>query len=323
MASGIKVSLILPPESDERWNLAKQIGVSHAVIHTGNLGEGTLPTEYDLLLQLQNRFRDAGFDIQVIAGGTPLTDTARLGRPGREQEINEFCDFLRNVGSLDIPVVNYNWSVGPDWQRTSVTIPSRGGSLVSGYDHREMQRHPDFDIAPVTEEELWESLEHFLNRVVPVAEQAGVKLALHPDDPPLPSVRGVSRIVRSVEAYDRILDIYPSDANGVTFCQGNFIAMDADIPGTIRHFGEDIHNVHFRDIEGTAEKFVETWHDNGPTDMLETLRVLDEIEYDGPMRPDHVPTMAGESNDLPGYEMKGRLFTIGYITGLLESLESS
>ena len=317
----MKPALILPATPDDRWTLAAQIGVTDAVVHTLEIGDGRRSWDYDSLLRMRNSFRNAGLDVAVIEGGVPITDTTRLGREGRDEEIEEFKQFLRDVGSLGIPVVCYDWMAGLRWARTSVDVRSRGGSLTTGYDDGEMQGGPPDPIAPVSEETLWESLEYFLKRVVPVAEEADVRLGLHPDDPPLPEVRGVARIARSVEAYDRVLEIYPSEYNGVTFCQGNFAAMGVDVPKTIRHFGDAINFVHFRDVEGTARAFVETWHDDGPTDMLEAMRAYREVGFDGPMRPDHVPTMATEKNENPGYETLGRLFAVGYMTGLWESVE--
>ncbi len=317
----MKPALILPATPDDRWTLAAQIGVTDAVVHTLEIGDGRRSWDYDSLLRMRNSFRNAGLDVAVIEGGVPITDTTRLGREGRDEEIEEFKQFLRDVGSLGIPVVCYDWMAGLRWARTSVDVRSRGGSLTTGYDDGEMQGGPPDPIAPVSEETLWESLEYFLKRVVPVAEEAEVRLGLHPDDPPLPEVRGVARIARSVEAYDRVLEIYPSEYNGVTFCQGNFAAMGVDVPKTIRHFGDAINFVHFRDVEGTARAFVETWHDDGPTDMLEAMRAYREVGFDGPMRPDHVPTMATEKNENPGYETLGRLFAVGYMTGLWESVE--
>lgn len=107
----------------------------------------------------------------------------------------------------------------------------------------------------------------------------------------------------------------------MTFCQGNFAAMNVDIPETIRHFGDRIHFVHFRDVEGDADRFVETWHDDGPTDMRAAMEAYQDIGFNGPMRPDHVPTMAGEDNSNPGYQTNGRLFAIGYMRGLLERVQ--
>ncbi len=169
---------------------------------------------------------------------------------------------------------------------------------------------------------MWTNLGYFLERVVPIAEKAGVKLAMHPDDPPLSPIRGLARIMRSVENYQRLLDLAPSPVNGITLCQGNFTLMTRDLPGVIRRFGrqQKIFFVHFRDVRGTPEKFVETFHDDGQTDMLECMRAYRDVGYDGVCRPDHVPTMEGDSNQKPGYSSIGRLFAIGYITGLQEAV---
>jgi mannonate dehydratase len=184
-----------------------------------------------------------------------------------------------------------------------------------------MERADEYPV-DVSEAELWENLQHFLDEVVPVAEEAGVDMALHPDDPPLSPIRGVPRLVTSVEHYDRILEMYDSPNHGVTFCQGNFAAMGADIPGAIRRFGDRIHFVHFRDVDGEADSFVETWHDDGPTDMRAAMDAYRDVGFDGPIRPDHVPKMLEEDDRdeaMSGYTDMGRLFAVGYIRGLLES----
>ena len=126
----------------------------------------------------------------------------------------------------------------------------------------------------------------------------------------------------SVEAFERAIETVPSERNGITMCQGNFALMTDDMPGTIRHLGSAgaIKFVHFRDVRGTPAHFVETWHDNGPTDMLECLRAYRDIGFQGVLRPDHVPTMHGEDNAKPGYAVLGRLFAIGYIRGLDEAV---
>lgn len=311
-------ALILPPEPGNRWQLAKQMGVTDAVIHPLEIGDGTRFWEFDQLLNLKNWLNDAGLNLSAIEGSVPLTDTTKLGLPGRDEEIDAFKQFLRDCGDLNIPVVCYDWIAGVRWARTSAHVEARGGSLVTAYENTKMETGSPPEAANATASELWENLEYFLEEVVPVAEEAGVKLGLHPDDPPREEVRGIPRIINSVDAYDRVFELYESEYNGVTFCQGNFAAMGADIPETIRHFGDRIHFVHFRDVSGDANAFVETWHDDGPTDMLAAMQAYQEIGFSGPMRPDHVPTMAGESNNNPGYHQKGRLFAIGYMKGLLE-----
>jgi mannonate dehydratase len=319
----VQLSLILPPEPDTRWQLAKQMGVTNAVVHPLEIGDGQTDWTYDELNGIVNWFEEVGINLSVIEGSVPLTDRIRLGQDGRDEDIERFKRFLRNCGAVGIPVVCYDWMAGIRWARTEVHVESRGRSYVTGYDNEKMAGGPETEYTDVTHEQLWDALEYFLNEVVPVAEEAGVKLGLHPADPPLDSVRGVPRLARSVEAYDRILDIVDSEYNGVTFCQGNFAAMGCDIPETIHHFGDRINFAHFRDVSGDASRFIETWHDNGPTDMLAAMRAYQDIGYEGPMRPDHVPTMAGEDNSNPGYHTKGRLFAIGYMRGLLEQAKTT
>ena len=145
---------------------------------------------------------------------------------------------------------------------------------------------------------------------------------MHPDDPPLSPFRGLARIMRSIDNYQRLLDLYPSPVNGIALCQGNFTLMTDDLPAVIRKFGQQkkIFFVHFRDVQGTPGKFVETFHDNGKTDMYACMKAYKEVGFDGVCRPDHVPTMAGDSNDRPSYSNVGRLFAIGYLRGLQEAV---
>ena len=114
------------------------------------------------------------------------------------------------------------------------------------------------------------------------------------------------RIITCVKAYDRVLDIVDSEFNGVTFCQGNFSAMGIDVPDAIRHFGDRVNFVHFRDVDGPADNSVEAWHDAGPTDMTAAIDAYHDVGFDGPIRPDHVPMMVGEDNTTPGYHLSGQ-----------------
>jgi len=150
-----------------------------------------------------------------------------------------------------------------------------------------------------------------------------VTLAMHPDDPPLPELNGKARIMNSVEGFERLVSLVPSSRNAICFCQGTFAAMGVNIPATIRRLGPHIQYVHFRDVEGTAESFVETFHDDGPTDMAAAIRALREVGFAGPIRPDHVPQLEGEDGGEPGYTMLGRLFAFGYIRGLLHGVTIS
>ncbi|MFB6146400.1 MAG: mannonate dehydratase [Halobacteriaceae archaeon] len=315
----VEPALILPPDPDYRWRLAAQMGVTKAVIHPLEIGDDRTDWTYDDLRGLQNWLSGAGLDLAVMEGSVPVTDRMRLGLDGRDEDVERFKQFLRDCGDLGIPVVAYDWMAGVRWARTDAHVESRGGSYVTAYDDAAMRGGPETPASRASREQVREALCSFVAEVGPVAAEAGVKLALHPDDPPRPEVRGIPRVVQSVQDYQRVLEAYDSPYNGVAFCQGNFAAMGVDVPATIRSFGDRINYVHFRDVEGDQDGFVETWHDDGPTDMLAAMRAYEDVGFDGPARPDHVPTMAGEDNANPGYHTMGRLFAIGYMRGLLEA----
>ncbi len=318
----IKLAEYLPPFPNLTWTLARQSGVTQAVSQVPPDGPDGPGWDFLPLLRMKNRFADFGLTLEVIETGFPWLHNGKLGRPGRDEEIDRCCTLLRNLGAVGVPVVCWNFMAVFNWTRTSTTTPTRGGALVTGYDHEMMRNAPPTEVGEVSDDQLWESLAYVMERIVPVAEEAGVKLALHPDDPPISPIRGVARILRSSEAMRRAIDLVPSPNNGVTFCQGTFATMNADIPQEIRAFGERgaIHFVHFRDVRGTPEKFVETFHDDGQTDMAAAMRTYRTIGFAGPMRPDHVPTMEGEENLTPGYDVLGRLFAVGYIRGLAEAV---
>jgi mannonate dehydratase len=173
----------------------------------------------------------------------------------------------------------------------------------------------------LTADQVWANYECFIQRVMPVAERAGVRMGLHPDDPCLPELGGYARIFGSVEAYDRAYALYPSPSNAVTFCQANFKLMGVDLEATARHFGKRIAFIHVRDVEGTKEDFTELFHDQGTTDQFALMRVYRELGLDVPVRGDHVPEMEGDrrltEDCIPGYFTLGRLFANGYLKALL------
>jgi mannonate dehydratase len=275
-------------------------------------GEAAIKRDMDL-------FAQNGLKVIAIEDTAPM-DKVRLGLPGRDEEIENIITQLTAMGNLGIEVLCYNWMALSSWARTDVAVPSRGGALVTGFNRAAAEELPPL-VPPgeVTEEQLWDSLAYFLDAVLPAAEAAGVRMGLHPDDPPLALVRNLPHIMVSPDAYRRLLSLNSSPSNGITFCQGNFALMGDDLPTLIREFGSAIAFVHFRDVRGTVDDYVETFQDDGQNDMAACMRAYQEIGFSGPMRPDHVPTMYGETNDRPGYETLGRLFALGYVRGLEQS----
>ena len=320
----IQLAEMLPPTPSALWTLASQMGLDQAVggLPFNDPQNGTdAPWDFAPLQRTKQLYESAGFKLAVIEARPPY-NLVKRGLPGRDAEIDAICTLIENMGKLEIPVWCYEWMTDFNWLRTNMNTPSRGGSVVTSFDASTLKDAPLTENGPISDEELWTNLEYFLKRVVPVAEKANVKLAMHPDDPPLSPIRGVSRIMRSVENYQRLLDLVPSPVNGITLCQGNFTLMTDNLPDVIRHFGRQnkVFFVHFRDVRGTADKFEETWHDAGQTNLLECMRAYKEVGFEGVLRPDHVPTVEGDSNDRPGYSSFGRLYAIGYIRGMREAV---
>ena len=317
----MQIALMPVPPDDSALRLAAQIGVSD-IVSGRPAGDSGPVWDFLALLRLRQRIEAAGLRLSVIES-IPVSDNIKLGLPGRDEDLNHFCESLANVGAVGIPVLCYNFMSAFGWLRTSLADRGRGGALVSSYRHALMQRAPLTQYGEVSEERLWQNFEYFLKRVLPVAEGAGVKLALHPDDPPISSIRGIARIMRSAAAFRRVIELAPSPNNGLTFCQGNFAAMRdvPDVPATIREFGarEKIFFAHFRDVSSKVPDFDEVFHDEGPTDMLACMRAYRDIGFTGPVRPDHAPTLEGESNEHPGYMLLGKIYAVGYMQGLIEA----
>ena len=316
----LDIAEFIAPTPSPLWKLAKQAGIDLAVggLPFDDLQPGEGLCDLAPLTRMQKRYEAGGFKLVVIEARPPL-NKAKRGLPGRDAEIDTVCTLIENMGKLGIPVWCYEWMTDFNWVRTNMATPSRGGSVVTSFDLKDVPADLTKE-PPIDEAALWVNLEYFLRKVLPVAEKAGVKLSMHPDDPPLSPIRGVGRIMRSVANYQRLIDLVPSPMNTITLCQGNFTLMTDDLPAVIRKFGKKISFVHFRDVRGVPEKFEETWHDAGQTDMLECMKAYRDIGFDGVLRPDHVPTVEGDSNEHAGYSSFGRLYAIGYIRGLRQAV---
>lgn len=307
---------------DEKWQLSRQMGIDFAIAKLAPELTGWLSIDnYESFARSKEIFEEQGFVLTGLEGDQMDMTNIKLGLPGRDADIEKYCSMLTNMGRLGVGLLCYNFMY-TGWYRTHKALTERGGALVSGFSYDAALKEPDNQYAPVSESSIWDNYQYFIEKVLPVAEANKVQMALHPDDPPVSPVNGIGRIFISADAIRKAMSLSDSPYHGLTFCQGTYTTMQEDVHSLIYEFGEKkkIFFVHIRDVVGTAANFRETFHDNGPTDMFKMMKAYKEVGFTGPLRSDHVPTMYGESNEHAGYEMKGNLFGIGYIRGLMDAL---
>ena len=295
---------------------------------------------------LQERVSRAGLRLAVIES-VPVHEDIKLGRATRERLTDNFCATVQVLGELNIGVLCYNFMPVFDWTRTELARVRADGSTALAYDDAALQRidlsqgtgdlpgwaqaytadelnalfaaYRDVDV-----ERLWDHLGWFLERVVPVAEAAGVKLAVHPDDPPWP-IFGLPRILTDHASLQRLAGLVESEANGVTFCTGSLAPDPAnDLPAMIRALRGRIHFAHCRNVRRTgARSFEEVPHVSrfGDVDMYAVLTALHETGFDGCMRPDHGRMIWSEAGR-PGYGLYDRALGATYLQGLWEAITS-
>lgn len=327
--AGMEFSLSIPNFESPRIALAKQMNVFGAVNSVRNPPDGLKPWDPKAITAVKEGWNKLGMKWVVVEGPPTLGEQTKLGLAGRDEEIANFITFMKNLkqyGGVD--TICYNWMPVVSWFRTKMDNPGRGGALMTSFDNDDAKKLPVTEYGQVGKETLWKTLEYFLKAVVPEAEKIGMNLSLHPDDPQVDSIKGISRIMTSVENFDRMLNIVPNKYSGLTMCQGNFSLMGADIPSLVKRWGKagKINYVHFRNVQDLSgkkpsTKFTETFHDEGQIDMYAAMKAYYDIGYKGAIRPDHVPTMYSDSNERPGYSTLGTLFALGYMRGLVESIQ--
>ena len=318
--------------------------------------EGIVAALYDLppgtlwprerLEKLREEIEAHGLRFSVVES-IPVHEEIKLGSGDRDRHIENYQQSIRHLGEVGIPVLCYNFMPIFDWTRTTLEMRNPDGSTALAYDHQDLQRIdlsrgtgdlPGWGAAydakalgalleayrTVDEERLWENLAYFLERVIPVAEESGVKMAIHPDDPPW-SIFGLPRIITDGPALERFVSLVDSPSNGVTFCTGSLGPRpDNDLPAMIRSIGGRgrINFVHCRNVLRTGDRrFHESPHPSalGSVDMREVLRALRDVGFAGPMRPDHGRMIWGETGR-PGYGLYDRALGATYLLGLWEGL---
>ena len=303
---------------DLTWDLAKQCGVNHGIIR--------LPEDADFNLNdishwetVYNRFIDFGIKpVAIEPMPNEIHDHIKAGDEKRDESIEKAIKMFPIMQKFGIDSICFNWMAHIGWLRTSSDFLERGGATVTEF---KMEDFKPTD-KKITAKELWDNYEYFIKAAIPEAEKYGIKLALHPDDPPVPNLGDVERIMISrANIRKAVYDICPSDSLGVTMCQANYFIMGEDLEDVIREFADKIYLVHFRNTKGVPTQFRETFHDNGDIDMAELLKIYNKYHINVPIRVDHVPTLKGEQSTLAGYDALGRLFAIGYLKGLMQAIE--
>jgi len=285
------------------------------------------------LIDLRKNIEAEGLKLEAIENFDPAHwHDILLAGPKKKAQFENVKTIVRNVGRAGIPILGYNFSIAGVCGRMHRPY-ARGGAMSVGMEgpletpmpngmawNMVVDEHaPAGNVPSATPEQLWQRLAEFLDEVIPVAEEAGVKLALHPDDPPLPFMRGQPRLVYQPQLYQRVIDLKPSRANALEFCLGSLAEMtEGDIYEAVGQYSrqQKIGYVHFRNVTGKAPFYRETFIDDGDIDMLHVLRILKKNNFDGVLIPDHTPQM---SCDAPWHA--GMAFAFGYLRALLQIIE--
>ncbi len=261
-----------------------------------------------------------GMDLRTVLA-TSGFDGIKRGLPGRDREIEWLLNAVQAMGAAGIPILAYNFKLLNSKLLRSAPSQGRGAAKYISFDYAEYLKKPTAPIdPPVSEEKMWDNLAWFLKATIPAAEQAGVRLALHPDDPPVPrgtpALAGAAHIVSSFDQYRRIFGIVPSASNGMLFCQGCVTEMQGvDVYDAIRQMGSigKIVMVHFRNVRGEFPRFQETFVDDGDVDMYRAMQAYRDVGFKGPFSLDHSPMF-------PEAEIANQAFVVGYLRGLIQAV---
>jgi mannonate dehydratase len=326
----IKICLLWGIENAHRVKLSEQIGVTHAIAGTADQLRSIPRSQYlHTIAKIKASYEAAGLTIAGIEGHAVPAEKIKLGLPGRDEEIENYIAALKALGEVGIPMLCYDFCAGLGWYRTNKDVPWRGGCSTMSFDLQDSVREGLTKWGRISAEQMWSNIEYFLKAVIPAAQKAGVQMALHPDDPPVPELRGITRICNSAANYRRIMNIVPSPVNGVTFELSVFTLMGENLKALAEEWCREkkIFFIHARNLQGTRDHFTETFQDDGEIDFGEVFQVLHDHGWHGPLRPDHDPILDGEAEEAklfqyriePGYGVLGKICGVQYIKGILAS----
>lgn len=310
---------------------ARQMGIDSVQFNLPYDLPGETHWTYEDLADFKSRCDAYGVTVEAMEN-LPIRfyDKAMLGLPGRDEQIENVCESIRNLGRVGIPVLGYHFSPSFVWRTDNHAPVGRYGAKVQTFDLALQQQGiddmADFgqrrDVKIPDVETLWANFAYFMERVIPVCEEYGVTMALHPDDPPLPSLSGIARLFIDVESYKRAEQIVASPNWGLLLCIGTFSQMAGgarNIFEAIREFGPRgrIIYAHMRDVQGTVPRFQECFLGEGNFDPFEVMYALKHSGFDGFIVSDHVPAIEGDT--VWGHRV--RYADTGYLRGLMEAID--
>ena len=321
IAPGIKIAAQMSPEpAPQDVQLIRQMGVEHVVLWTD--ASKSSPEYY---VERKAFYADHGLNVYGFGNrDVHNQDAIVLGLPNRDAKVEEYLRHLRALGAAGIPYTTYAHMPNGIW--STETEETRGGAPARGFDeakatsgrwHDRTYSLPLTNECEYSDEEVWEHFAHFIRQAARVAEQEGVLIGIHPDDPPIARLGGVPRIFSTFEGYKRALAIADSPNVGICLCVGCWLEggdlWGVDAITAIRHFAaqKQLFKVHFRNVDAPLPHFVETFVDDGYADMYPIMRTLQEVGFRGVAIPDHIPRMADDPR-------LGTAFTIGYMKAILE-----
>lgn len=323
---GMKIAMQAPSEpSEDDLKFIRQMGLEYVVLWTGGDKAG-----YEYYASRKQLYERAGLKVYGFGNSSVHNqDAITLNLPGRDEKIEEYKRHIRNLGKAGIPYTTYAHMANGIWSTerevTRGEAPARAFNLATantGYWVGREYHGPLTHERTYTEDEIWENFAYFIRQVVPVAEEAGVRIGIHPDDPPVAELGGVPRCIFSnFEGYRRALEIADSPNVGVCLCVGCWLEggelMGKDVFETIRYFAAQnkLFKVHFRNVNQPLPHFVETFIDDGYMDMYRVLKVMREVNFDGVFIADHIPLMANDHR-------VGTAYTIGYMKALKDRVEA-
>ena len=324
---------------DEVLRTSAQYGVKDIIMYTGP-GTKTIPgttqplerkryPDYEDYLHMIKSVESYGLNVEAVEGGFslfPEYSDIIFGGPRRDELIEEVLEHVKVMARAGIRIWGYQWMPVSVWSTQPKRL--RGGAYGRAYDHsvRENEEHwyPGI-VDSKNEKAMWGHLEYWIKAITPVAEEEGIKCGIHPDDPPMPTRGGIPGLLRSFDAYKRLMALYPSDYNAIEFCQGTFSEMPGEnIYEMVDYFARrnKILFVHFRNVNSQVPKFNEEFINTGYVDMKRIMRIYRDAGYQGTFMDDHCPWLTDDL-DFPGNVggYSSRLFAQGYIQGVIESVK--